>query len=80
MQPAESDETVSRSEAALVAAELAAPDGRLDTSVRKALYGVAYLRSICSQAGITMQATEADSDVLAIDCNVNTRKPIYEYR
>jgi hypothetical protein len=32
---------------------------------------VAYLRSICSQAGVMMSETEPDADVIAIDCTLN---------
>jgi hypothetical protein len=51
-------------------AELSESWCTLSTDQRKALYGMSYVRSICSQAGVTITATEQDSDVLAIDCNV----------
>lgn len=44
--------------------------GTLDSNRRKARYGVAYLRSICSQAGVPMQENSPDEDVLAVDCDV----------
>ena len=37
----------------------------------KARYGVAYLRSICSQAGVMMTETDPDEDAIAIDCTLN---------
>ena len=40
------------------------PDGR------KARYGVAYVRSICAQAGVNLQETSPDEDVLAVDCDI----------
>jgi hypothetical protein len=39
-------------------------------SVRKARYGVAYLRTICAQAGVGFSATEADEDTMAIDAEI----------
>ena len=36
----------------------------------KARYGLSYLRSICSQAGVGMTETAPDEDVLAVDCSV----------
>lgn len=42
----------------------------LSVSARKARYGVAYLRSVCAQAGVGLSETSADEDVLAIDCDV----------
>jgi len=47
------------------------PGVTLDVSGSKGRYGVAYLRSICSQAGITMTETEPGEDVLAVDCDVH---------
>ena len=38
---------------------------------RKARYGLAYLRSICSQAGVGMTENSPDEDVLAVDCTVD---------
>ncbi|WP_121000717.1 DUF4365 domain-containing protein [Saccharothrix australiensis] len=51
---------------------LAAGDGNavvatLHDSAAKARYGVAYVRSICSQAGIGFIETSPDEDVLAVD-------------
>lgn len=42
----------------------------LDLNGRKARYGVAYLRTICCQAGVTIHEPEPDSDVLAVDCSI----------
>ena len=50
--------------------ELSVPAATLAPSTRKARYGVAYLRSICAQAGVGMKETPADEDVLAVDCSV----------
>jgi hypothetical protein len=44
--------------------------GTLDDKRRKARYGVAYLRSVCSQAGMPVEETSPDEDVLAVDCEV----------
>lgn len=55
--------------AAAVAA-LSYPTGMLDENRRKARYGVAYLRSVCSQVGVPLSETEPDEDVYAIDCHV----------
>lgn len=43
------------------------PDGR------KARYGVAYVRSICAQAGVSLQEMSPDEDVLAVDCDITFR-------
>lgn len=43
----------------------------LDVKGCKARYGVAYLRSVCGQAGIGLQETPPDEDVLAVDCEVS---------
>jgi hypothetical protein len=43
------------------------PDGR------KARYGVAYVRSICAQAGVSFNETSPDEDVLAVDCDITFR-------
>jgi hypothetical protein len=40
----------------------------LSLDERKARYGVAYVRSICSQAGAPMGEPEPGEDVLAVDC------------
>jgi hypothetical protein len=42
----------------------------LSVNARKARYGVAYVRSICAQAGVTLNETSADEDVLAVDCDI----------
>lgn len=42
----------------------------LSPNGRKARYGLAYVRSICSQAGVPMMESEPDEDVLAVDCAV----------
>lgn len=52
------------------ASKLSAAPGTLGPNGRKARYGVAYLRSICSQAGMPMQENSPDEDVLAVDCDV----------
>ena len=45
--------------------------GTLVATGRKARYGVAYLRSVCSQAGMPMAENSPDEDVLATDCTVS---------
>src|SRR5262245_29053064 len=42
----------------------------LSAELRKARYGVAYVRSICSQAGVPLSETDPDEDVLAVDCDL----------
>jgi hypothetical protein len=42
--------------------------GHLEENACRARYGVAYLRSICSQAGVMLRETDADEDAIAIDC------------
>jgi Domain of unknown function (DUF4365) len=37
-------------------------------------YGVAYLRSVCAQAGVGLNETSPDEDVLATDCDVQFRE------
>lgn len=37
---------------------------------RKARYGIAYLKTICAQAGVTFVETPADEDVMAIDAEI----------
>jgi len=37
---------------------------------RKARYGVAYVRSICAQAGVPFHENSPDEDVLAVDCDI----------
>lgn len=44
--------------------------GRLDPNRRKSRYGVAYLRAVCSQAGVPMDEPSADEDVHAVDCRL----------
>lgn len=50
--------------------EATEPSSSLSPDGRKARYGLAYVRSICSQAGAPFTETEPDSDVLAIDCSI----------
>ncbi len=54
-----------------VDANLSGGSGTLANTGRKARYGVAYLRSVCSQAGVPMSETSPDEDVLATDCTVS---------
>ena len=42
----------------------------LSPSGRKGRYGVAYLRSVCAQAGVGLNETSPDEDVSAVDCDV----------
>lgn len=49
---------------------LSHPTGMLDENRRKARYGVAYVRSVCSEAGVPMSETSPDEDVYAIDAHV----------
>ncbi|MFI6031349.1 DUF4365 domain-containing protein [Amycolatopsis magusensis] len=42
----------------------------LDTNRAKSRFGVAYVRAVCSQAGVGFQETSPDEDVLAVDANV----------
>ena len=42
----------------------------LSTNGQRARYGVSYLRNICAQAGVGLNETPADEDVLAVDCDV----------
>lgn len=51
--------------------EVSVPGAMLADSARKARYGVAYLRSICAQAGVAMKETSPDEDVIAVDCDVD---------
>lgn len=53
---------------------LSAACATLDSDRRKARYGVAYVRSICAQAGVNLQETSPDEDVLAVDCDIKFRK------
>ncbi|WP_166659143.1 DUF4365 domain-containing protein [Labedaea rhizosphaerae] len=42
----------------------------LDTNRAKSRFGVAYVRAVCSQAGVGFQETSPDEDVLAVDGTV----------
>lgn len=42
----------------------------LDANRAKSRFGVAYMRAVCSQAGVGFQETSPDEDVLAVDGNV----------
>lgn len=42
----------------------------LDANGSKSRFGVAYLRSVCSQAGVGFDETSADEDTLAVDGNI----------
>ncbi len=50
---------------------MSVPGVTLGTNGCKARYGLSYLRSICSQAGVGMTETAPDEDVLAVDCSVD---------
>jgi hypothetical protein len=54
-----------------VAVEVSEGPGRLDPNRRKSRYGVAYLRAVCSQAGVPMDETSPDEDIHAVDCRLN---------
>lgn len=60
--------------AVMVSAELATsplvPGCTLSANGRKARYGVSYVRNICAQAGLGLNETSPDEDVLATDCDV----------
>lgn len=43
----------------------------LEPNLAKSRFGVAYVRAVCSQAGIGFDETSADEDVLAIDGHIN---------
>jgi hypothetical protein len=47
---------------------LSVPCATLPDTGRRARYGVAYLRTICAQAGVGVKETSPDEDVLAVDC------------
>jgi Domain of unknown function (DUF4365) len=49
---------------------LSAAWSTLSLNGQKARYGVAYVRSICAQAGVGLDETSPDEDVLAADCAV----------
>ncbi|HEU0238943.1 MAG TPA: DUF4365 domain-containing protein [Micromonosporaceae bacterium] len=42
----------------------------LGSNGAKARFGVAYVRAICSEAGVGFRETAPDEDVLAVDCHV----------
>jgi hypothetical protein len=42
----------------------------LDSNRAKSRFGVAYVRAVCSQAGVGFQETSSDEDVLAVDGSV----------
>lgn len=42
----------------------------LADNLRKARYGMSYVQGVCCQAGVGMNPTSQDEDVLAIDCTV----------
>ena len=46
------------------------PIATLTANGCKARYGIAYLRAICSQAGVGLTETAPDEDVLAVDCAI----------
>lgn len=53
--------------------DLPTPNGAATFSetTAKARFGVAYLRTVCSQAGVGFTETSPDEDVLAVDGNVH---------
>lgn len=53
---------------------LSVPWASLSSNQRKARYGVAYLKTICAQAGVGIAETPPDEDVLAVDCAINFPK------
>jgi hypothetical protein len=46
----------------------------LSTNGQRARYGVSYLRNVCAQAGVGVNETSPDEDVLAVDCDVVFRE------
>lgn len=42
----------------------------LDSNRAKSRFGIAYMRAVCSQAGVGFQETSPDEDVLAVDGTV----------
>jgi hypothetical protein len=50
------------------------PYQTLHDTAQLARYGVSYLRSVCAQAGVGINETSPDEDVLAIDCDVKFRE------
>lgn len=50
--------------------------GSLSDNACKARYGVAYLRALCSQAGLPLSETSPDEDAQAIDCMILFRRGI----
>jgi hypothetical protein len=51
--------------------EITESGSSLSLDERKARYGVAYVRSICNQAGVVFHEPEAGEDVLAVDCFIH---------
>lgn len=47
------------------------PFSDLDEKMSKSRYGVAYVRSLCGQAGVSCRETSPDEDVKAIDLEVD---------
>lgn len=45
-------------------------DANFTDNGRKARYALAYFRSICAQAGVSIAETEPDEDIMAIDVDV----------
>lgn len=59
-------------------AKLSDGPGTLVSTARKARYGIAYLRAMCSQAGMPMSESSLDEDVLATDCLVQFQEaPVF---
>ena len=52
------------------AEEVSHPSAILLPNGSKARYGVSYVRNICAQAGVGLNETAPDEDVLAVDCDV----------
>jgi len=48
----------------------ASVDANFTDNGRKARYALAYFRSICAQAGVSIAETEPDEDIMAIDVGV----------
>src|SRR6266705_3566406 len=45
--------------------------GTLSSNGSKARFGAAYVRAVCSQAGVGFQETSPDEDVIAVDGQVD---------
>lgn len=45
-------------------------DANFTDNGRKARYALAYFRSICAQAGVSIAETEPDEDIMAVDVDV----------